>query len=349
MKDKIFDSVVENAIDFLFNAIANFESNPKYSIISFCSGVELVLKARLIKEHWSLIVEKDPDYNKFLSGMSKTLSFNELVPRILKVTQTTIHADAQKSFVKVANHRNKVIHFYHKATTTSASDEAKQDLAIEQLTAWWYLQELIGKWEIIFGKYKDEFDKINEEIHKLKQYLEVKFTQLKPDIERRRKEGSVIESCNRCSSVSSVLNPITEYLFAANCLVCNIKYYNVKFECSNCCNVINFDDRFSGELVCPKCEEQIDIDFLRSELDTECWDKEVGPTSIYCSFCDTEDAVVEHHEYYICLNCFEVVNRAQRCGWCGQLQIGNDDLETSYHTGCDSYFCEGLIGHTKDD
>jgi hypothetical protein len=50
--------LVANAIDFLTLATEEFEGRPKHSIIAFHSAVELVLKARLMHEHWSLVVGK---------------------------------------------------------------------------------------------------------------------------------------------------------------------------------------------------------------------------------------------------------------------------------------------------
>ena len=46
----IFDSLTRNAFDFLERGIAEFDKTPKYSVIHFCAAVEMLLKARLMKE-----------------------------------------------------------------------------------------------------------------------------------------------------------------------------------------------------------------------------------------------------------------------------------------------------------
>ena len=56
--DELFDSLVENAIDFLQMSVQELEKRPKYSVIHFAMSVELFLKARLLREHWSLVVSK---------------------------------------------------------------------------------------------------------------------------------------------------------------------------------------------------------------------------------------------------------------------------------------------------
>jgi hypothetical protein len=52
----MFNSVVENALDFLKQSILELKKSPKYSVIHFCAAIELFLKARLMLEHWTLIV-----------------------------------------------------------------------------------------------------------------------------------------------------------------------------------------------------------------------------------------------------------------------------------------------------
>ena len=65
-----FDDVVRNAFDFLGRSIDELEKHPKYSVIHFYSAIELFVKARLLKEHWALIVMKpdQADKAKFLRG-----------------------------------------------------------------------------------------------------------------------------------------------------------------------------------------------------------------------------------------------------------------------------------------
>jgi hypothetical protein len=54
----LFESVAENALDFLETAAKQLEKAPKYSLLNFATAVELLLKARLSLEHWALIVDK---------------------------------------------------------------------------------------------------------------------------------------------------------------------------------------------------------------------------------------------------------------------------------------------------
>lgn len=79
--------LVENALDFLHHAIENLERFPKLSIINFYTAVELFLKARLLHEHWSLVVAKDPDWDKFISGDFVSVSFEDACGRLSRIVK----------------------------------------------------------------------------------------------------------------------------------------------------------------------------------------------------------------------------------------------------------------------
>lgn len=80
----IFDSLTRNAFDFLERGIAEFDKSPKYSVIHFCAAVEMLLKVRLMKEHWSLIVSKPDQANlaKFMAGDFISVTLKEARVRI---------------------------------------------------------------------------------------------------------------------------------------------------------------------------------------------------------------------------------------------------------------------------
>ena len=57
-KEEMFDALVKNAIDFLDSSLDDLNKRPKNSIVDFYSSVELFLKARLMHEHWTLILSR---------------------------------------------------------------------------------------------------------------------------------------------------------------------------------------------------------------------------------------------------------------------------------------------------
>lgn len=63
-------NLFDNALEFLRTAIAEFDDNPKMSLIHFNTGVELVFKSQLLAEHWTLVVanRREPDVSESKSG-----------------------------------------------------------------------------------------------------------------------------------------------------------------------------------------------------------------------------------------------------------------------------------------
>ena len=79
--------LMDNALEFLNVAVDEIQERPKFSIIHFHAGVELIFKARLLAEHWSLVVtkRKEPDISEFESGEFQSVSIVESIQKLKKV------------------------------------------------------------------------------------------------------------------------------------------------------------------------------------------------------------------------------------------------------------------------
>lgn len=79
-------NLTQSAFDFLERSVEDIKDHPKYAVIHFATAVELLLKARLMNEHWSLAVEhvSKAEINEFLQGRCKTVSPAEAVKRLTK-------------------------------------------------------------------------------------------------------------------------------------------------------------------------------------------------------------------------------------------------------------------------
>ncbi|UHD17854.1 hypothetical protein [Thiocapsa bogorovii] len=83
----MFKRLVDNALDFLSKAIDDLDERPKYSVIHFHAAVELFVKARLMAEHWTLVVAKrqEPDWTKFIAGDFQSVGLDDAATRLDKV------------------------------------------------------------------------------------------------------------------------------------------------------------------------------------------------------------------------------------------------------------------------
>jgi len=57
-KEELFDALVRNALGFVNTSIDHLQQQPKNAIVDLYTAIELFLKARLMKEHWTLMLAK---------------------------------------------------------------------------------------------------------------------------------------------------------------------------------------------------------------------------------------------------------------------------------------------------
>lgn len=351
--DILIQRVIENAFDFLETAIRQFKSSPKYSIINFCAAVELMLKARLMHEHWSLIVyDKSPDIKLFRNGNFKSIGFKDMIPRIESVTGDVIPKEITECFSRLANHRNKIIHFFHEAHSGEEAEKRQEKIAIEQCLGWYFLRKLLKEWNFIFSDYNQKIDSIGYKMKEHKVYIDTVFLRIKPEIHKKEEMGSTFKLCCHCQKKSSEEYKLTENLYEYKCKVCLLEENLIKIPCpeEDCKITVEINEFNLDEIKCISCGYQIDKSDLVDYLDTEDFvtkDNYLDHVQKNCVMCDGMGTVIQHHDYYLCTQCFFITKVLQYCGWCNEAQVGGDDLEMSYHTGCN--FCEGHVGWTKDE
>jgi len=357
MKNGLPEGLIENGFDFLERAIQQFTTEPKYSVINFCAAIELLLKARLMHEHWSLIIatKSHPNIQDFNSGDFKSVNFNDLIPRITSVTGEKISPEIVSCFKGLANHRNKVMHFFHEAHEGQGKEKLLEAIAVEQCNGWFFLRRLLERWGNIFGDYEEKIDSINASMKVHKVYLDTVFERIKPEIERDAAKGANFVSCKRCKNNSSEEFKKTSLIYEYKCRVCLlsdglIKLPCLKGECDGELNIETGDP--DAKIICPICDTLSDKREISEILETN---GPITPDEYYshvqtnCALCCELGSVVKSDDaYLICTNCYYFTdNDIGHCGWCQENQIGGGDLEHSRWSGCE--FCDGQAGHMKHD
>lgn len=117
----ISQAVVENGLDFLERAVAEMAANPadnKWPAIHLYGAIEVLIKARLIREHWTLACDnvdgrntKRPTLTGFKNGDVKTVDGLQGLDRLTSTVGLTISQKQRDSVDKVRQLRNRVAHF----------------------------------------------------------------------------------------------------------------------------------------------------------------------------------------------------------------------------------------------
>jgi hypothetical protein len=188
---ELFNSLVENGFDFLKKSVADIKKSPKYSVIDFCSAVEIFLKARLVREHWSLILSKPElaDVIKFKAGDFISVSMEEAIRRLDNICNEKISLETREAFKATRNHRNKLVHFFHPGYAKPSKNNIEQIVA-EVCRAWFYIHQLLtNQWSDHFEAYQKAIGDLDLKMHKLRQFLKAKFDVLKPQIIPRLRQA----------------------------------------------------------------------------------------------------------------------------------------------------------------
>ena len=348
--EDMFNRVVANAVDFLEHSLAELEKAPKYSIIHFCSAIELFLKAKLMLEHWSLIDEepKRANISRFRDGSSRSVSIDETIERLENISNVKIPKEGRRSFSDIREHRNKMVHFYH----PDYADEVKntiQSIVIEQNRAWFYLHRLLTKdWRSDFKAYQDKIADLHRLVENNRAYLQAKFDALRLSIQKGYERGVVFSRCRSCNFPAAKEKTVLGNLDVLECVVCEFTVDRLRETCPQCKEELFVYDL--GERFCENCDETIGLnDFLDKYAPITHIEKDIFEENrAYCSYCEFTDeaSVVPFYNKWLCLCCLQLHSQVNPCGWCATLIAG--DTEDSYAYGC-KVWCQGYLGYHSDD
>jgi len=334
--------LVANAIDFLTLATEEFEGRPKHSIIAFHSAVELVLKARLMHEHWSLVVGKNPDLSSFQTGDFVSVTFEEACQRLAKVVGSALPDQTRRWFDEIRKHRNKLVHFFQDIDTPAV----REQIAREQLSAWHGLVGLLRvQWRDVFARFDIDIDALDRRFAKHRLYLHTRFDSLSDELKALKAAGKTIETCRSCGFDAAETQELVGELRQAKCHVCRIAPRWLTVECPKCEKPMQVEG--DDGATCEACQTGYDQDELSDLIDedpvtTDNYFDHATPA--HCSSCDGYQTVVSYRDHYLCVSCLELTDGLGACGWCGESN--NGDMEDSEWKGCN--FCDGRKGWDRD-
>ena len=338
----MFDKLVLNAFDFMRRAHAQIEDDPKASIIFFWTGLEQFVKARLMKEHWSLIVTKpqDADINKFRSGDFLSVSFEKAIDRLKKVSGSKVKDSDSNCFKILKEHRNRLVHFFSPEYSAPVNESIIQQAAAEQCLAWYYLHAwLTSDWRDEFANFSKQIAETHSLIRTNRKFLQAKYDKVLPSIITQQSQGKVFGDCEACFFGSALENEIVKQsdleVLVQICKVCEYIRVLLRIQCPGCCGSIEIEGLGKG--TCTNCETQVDMTYLLANFGEHGIpeDEMISPSNAYCSSCEyyEERSVIELKDGdYLCLNCLESFEQVSQCESC-QEQISGEPEDT-YFKGC---------------
>lgn len=331
--NEVFVALATNGFDFLERSAHELAKDQKYSIAHFATGLELLLKAGLFREHWTLIAAQPHScaWTSVKDGSVRTVQASDLCAAITSTTGEPLQY-AAKAFKKVFDHRNRVLHW--------APDGDLAATVAEQCLAWHHLRALLTEpWKETFARFMQRIEKIETLLRAHRSYLEVRFAQHKTKLKGMDTAGRLL-TCPTCGFRSGVAEENEDHVVPFECLVCGFQGSAARFACRR---LFALDDLPVDEC---ECGERHDREDLLDELDPTpaMSPKEMSSYEAdrgHCGECsDFEATVARDGADYVCVACgtrFDTEDSSS-CEHCDTRWFGWDN-EGSGLSGCE--LCEG--------
>ncbi|WP_155893959.1 hypothetical protein [Cystobacter fuscus] len=337
--DQLFQALVVNGLEFIERSAGELEEDPKFSIAHFATGLELLLKARLFAEHWSLTAS-DPHactWSGLKGGSVNTVQASALCSVITSKTGTSLQ-HSKDAFKAVFEHRNKALHWIPPGDT--------RQVAAEQCRAWYLLHQLLTvTWSGHFARFGERIHNVDRRLLVYATYLGAKYKELEDELREPRARGALIK-CPACGFVSGVIDNLEVRISMFACLVCHAEAAAGRFLCSQW-------HALDGPPKECSCFEIHSRQQLLDELDPASLmspeeQADAGQTLYSCGVCLAQQTVVpvedlDGSDMHACVGCGAQFKGAVggHCARCYELWMSYDTEGSELH-GCP--LCSGRYG-----
>jgi hypothetical protein len=200
-----------NGLDYIESVVADLAGEPtakdlKYAVLHLHGAVEVLLKVRLMREHWTLVF-KDANKASFASlqgGDFASISVEDTIKRLESVASITLPKDVVDNFSRLGKVRNKLTHFG--LTDSALSIEA---LASEVLNG---LLDFLRAHLHSDGSFPDDDaalakteELISDELHRLRGVIVARLKQIEPELTKREGAGESVVTCPSCQQEALVI------------------------------------------------------------------------------------------------------------------------------------------------
>ncbi len=194
-------TLFENALDYILNAVNRLNLDEpdiielKYSIVHLWSGIELLIKKRLMNEHWSLIFR---DVNKarkasLESGDFISVYYDDAIKRLQDICDIDL-SKYQPILKKIREDRNRLEHFQINISKASAISNL--------IKAWIFILDFITEHLSFEGEIVAEgyFEEIKSIMINHNEFVNQRLKDIEPVIEKNKNETFpyTIIDCPEC-------------------------------------------------------------------------------------------------------------------------------------------------------
>jgi predicted RNA-binding Zn-ribbon protein involved in translation (DUF1610 family) len=201
----VFDPL-ENGLDYVASAVAHLRDRKnrrslKYATLHLFSGVEVLLKERLRREHWSLVFADSDKANlaAFESGDFRSVDFDSALARLAGVCNVSMSKREKEALNSLRLSRNRLQHYGITETVEAVKATASMSLQ--------FVIDFVGR-ELETDQLSDEAGGLLAEIRsglaEFNDFLSARWDSIRDRVENH--DGLVVE-CPACLQDSLLLEP----------------------------------------------------------------------------------------------------------------------------------------------
>ncbi|MFD7555171.1 serine/arginine repetitive matrix protein 1 [Streptomyces sp. NPDC059835] len=305
---------VRNGLDYLASVVEHLDETEsevtprdvKYAVLHLQAAVEILFKARLLAEHWTLVFTNPGDATRkeLDEATLKSVTPDQAIARLRNIVGVPISDKEGKALKKLTEDRNKLQHFG--LTQNALAVEARAGEVLDFLIRFvdTQLVPYLGPEEQ--QETKRSLRTLREALGNINSYVEKRMNRIGGELRDERLENITVE-CPACEKVTLVLDEVPPTLPTD-------------------------EGVFS---TCRFCSGVFDLDVLLDRWVPASWDMYGKPSDAnVCPQCDQEtlgaDVRVrsEPEPVYFCFACPRIIKEVAPCQGCGR-QIDVSGVDTS--------------------
>lgn len=209
-------TMVDNALDFVCRAALELwdktlskEQQSKYSTLHLYEAIELILNARLLRVHWSLILLNPANFDETpsQSGDFRSIGYHLAIDRLTKLCGAPLTKSQATAFNELHKLRNRCLHF--------PCTESRASLVGLQLRASYELLSMIEDtfFDSLTPHQKTQIKSAKHLMTVSEVFLQNRFEAIRPNLNKLLSQGTVVARCPTCQLEALVVTQ-------AKCWVC---------------------------------------------------------------------------------------------------------------------------------
>ena len=193
-------NLLDNALDSLLSAAEAVQRNEgprslKEAVLHLGNGIELLVKARLAREHWSLIFSNtdQASYDKLTDAEFTSVDFPKAITRLGQIAKVSVDKAIISHIDSIRKHRNRLAHY------TATLDSAQTKSLVAKVMT--FCVEFCKQQDMVSQDSESKLGEIHQNLAELQEFVDERMSTI-----LREWSGALIWECPQCWQMALVID-----------------------------------------------------------------------------------------------------------------------------------------------